>query len=253
MKTARVVTGVVLIIAVLILPGAILGSLNPPKDETMKITGEGHATAHVALVGDDPLSGEFKVKEGNVTFFICDEDNYKKYRDTGPGSYWRIEHHELMENKSAGKYDFTIPEGDTMLEIQKWYMVFDTYWNNQDTTEIDSSIEFTPFTTLVFYLKVIVIIICLVSIATGFIPEKKTVEQIKSEASEPASKTPKPTTKTPPADSKTWEAEPSEDELKKLQDDEPPAPADDAPEGADDGELGDEESAPEPDDPPKDD
>ena len=171
MRIRFIIFGVILIIIALVLLSIIVAFLNPPVEDTETIEGGGSYSAHLSLMGDDIIEGDFKIKQGTVNFFICDEKNHKEYRESK--SYEGIETHELMEGVSNGSYKFTIPEEGAWYETEKWYVVFDCSDSSAGKTVIESNIEHKPYRTLQYYVKIILIVIGAIGILRGIMPRKR--------------------------------------------------------------------------------
>lgn len=179
MKINRLVIGVVLIVLALVVLDLMVAFLNPPNDGDGTITGDGTYSTHVSLMGEDTIEGEFTVTKGTtINFFICDEDNFKKYSDSK--SYADIEKYELMEDADSGSFDFETPKGDSVLESVKWYVVFDVRDSGGNETIVAYEMEFLPYQNAVYYMKVILILVGIVDVVLAFKSELKESFQEKS-------------------------------------------------------------------------
>jgi len=175
MNIGRVISGIILIAIALVGLDMLTEFLNPPVDETETVSMNGSYTYQATLMGDDVMEGEFTVENDTVTFFICDEENYDKYKESG--NYSDITAYKLMEDVSSGKFEFTTPEGETFYETKTWHVVYDTSNSTGNSIDIESHIEYDPYRTILGYVKIIFLVIGAVRIIQGFLPKKRKVEE----------------------------------------------------------------------------
>lgn len=179
----KIFAGLVIIVIALVVVDMAAEFLNPPVEDEEPISLNSSFSNQVTLMGGDVLRGDFTVDNDTVNFFICDEENYDKYKESR--DYRNIETHELLENVSKGDFKFTTPEGDSFFETESWHVVFDTHNSSKSESVVDFNIEYEAYRTVIYYTKIILLIFGSIRILQGLRPKKKPSEQTDTLSPEP--------------------------------------------------------------------
>ena len=171
MSIGRLCTGIIIVLIALLVLDPAMQFLNPPVDERKDISRNGYFANQVTLMGEDRITGNFTVRNDTVTFFICNDTDYRRFRDERCRT--NITAHALKENASSGDFTFKTPKTDSVTGRETWHVVFDAADSSGEKVVVEYTIECTAYRNIIYYTKIVFLLFGSVRIMQGLFGKKR--------------------------------------------------------------------------------